>query len=374
MATRKQVVSILLMGLAVSALMLPGSMAAEGAAGAGGGGRSGIRTNADSTMGGTGILKDELDDETRERTKRGLEWLAKHAAKDLGAGGYGSTSIAITALAGIAFLAGGNMPGEGPYGKEVDAVLDTVIKNTQETGLIAKPGDGSPMYDHGFATLFLAEVYGMTHRADVKEKLQLALRLIVSTQNKEGGWQYQPQPLTADTSATICQVMALRAARNAGIHVPRTTIDNAMNYTKRCQNADGGYRYMLTGGDSRSGWARTSASTVALYYMGKYEGTEIERAAEYLKRHLPGKGQADDGDPGAVAGYMFFYGNYYMCQTMFMLGGEHWAAYWPLIKTELVKRQQKDGNWTGEAGEVYATSMALIILQVPNRLLPILQK
>jgi hypothetical protein len=40
----------------------------------------------------------------------------------------------------------------------------------------------------------------------------------------------------------------------------------------------------------------------------------------------------------------------------------------------IVKQQGSDGSWNGEASQQYATSMALIILQVPNRLLPILQK
>ena len=45
------------------------------------------------------------------------------------------------------------------------------------------------MYSHGFGTLFLAEAYGMTHRPEVREKLQKAVRLIIDTQNAEGGWR-----------------------------------------------------------------------------------------------------------------------------------------------------------------------------------------
>ena len=59
---------------------------------------------------------------------------------------------------------------------------------------------------------------------------------------------------------------------------------------------------------------------------------------------------------------------------MFMAGGEAWEKYWPLIRADLLKRQGGDGGWNDQTGNVYATSMALIMLQVPNRLLPILQK
>ena len=107
------------------------------------------------------------------------------------------------------------------------------------------------MYGHGFATLFLAECYGMSPRPELREKLDKAVKLIVNTQNKEGGWRYQPQREDADISVTVCQVMALRAARNAGLYVPKETIDRSIDYVKRSQNADGGFMYMLQGGEPK---------------------------------------------------------------------------------------------------------------------------
>ena len=46
-----------------------------------------------------------------------------------------------------------------------------------------------------------------------REKLAKAVKLIRNTQNAQGGWRYQPRRTEADISVTICQVMALRAAR-----------------------------------------------------------------------------------------------------------------------------------------------------------------
>ena len=65
----------------------------------------------------------------------------------------------------------------------------------------------------------------MTRRPEIREKLQKAVRLIINTQNNEGGWRYQPVRADADLSVTICQINALRAARNAGIFVPKETVD-----------------------------------------------------------------------------------------------------------------------------------------------------
>jgi len=318
-----------------------------------------------STMGGSGPLPDEVTPDLQHRVKKGLDWLAKNLNSEAAMSSVGVDPTAIVGLAGIAFIADGSLPQNGPYGREVDRILDFILKNCQESGLVASPGYPSPMYGHGFATLFLSEVYGMSPRPDLKERLQNAIRLIVQTQNNEGGWRYQPVPQDADLSVTICQVMALRAARNAGIKVPKRTIDRAIDYVKKLQEPDGGFAYMM---NSRgSGFPRSAAGVACLYYMGEYDAPEIKRGLKYLMQRLPGKSE-NSGD------YHYFYGNYYATQAMFMSGGDSWAQYWPAIRKELATRQQADGSWNDQNGQIYATSMSLIILQVPNRLLPILQK
>jgi hypothetical protein len=322
-----------------------------------------------STIGGSGPIKDELDPATRDAVNKGLAWLAK----EVNSGDWmnqGGDSIAITALAGLAFLADGSAPNDGRYGRESQRLMENVLKNCQESGLIAAPNNSQPMYGHGFATLYLAEVYGMSPRPDVGEKLHNAVRLIVNTQQPDvGGWRYQALPVDSDISVTICQIMALRAARNAGVKVPNVTIDNAIQYVKKSQEPDGGFRYVINSGGS--GYPRSAAGVAALYYMrtGNAFADEIKRGIDYLKARIPGAGGPNDGEGN------FYYGNYYATQAMFMYGGAPWEAYWPGIRKVLLLKQDKvNGSWTGETGTVYATSMSLIVLQVPNRLLPILQK
>ena len=124
------------------------------------------------------------------------------------------------------------------------------MDHTEPSGFIINRDAVSqgPMYGHGFATMFLAECYGMSRRAELRGKLAAAVKLIVDSQNDEGGWRYWPDSTDADVSVTICQVMALRAARNAGLSVPKTTIDRCIEYVKKCQNPDGGFTYMLGDG------------------------------------------------------------------------------------------------------------------------------
>ncbi len=178
-----------ILGAAAAGLLV----CAAGSFGAAPAAPAGPAENSQSTVGGTGPLKNELDNKVREAVKKGLSKLADMQGTDGGFNGgpygAGGENVAIAALAGLAFLADGNMPGQGPYAKNVEKALDLILKSCQESGLISTAGYGSPMYGHGFASLFLAEIYGESPRQDVKEKLQNAIRLLVLTQNKEGGWR-----------------------------------------------------------------------------------------------------------------------------------------------------------------------------------------
>src|SRR5262245_38254877 len=123
------------------------------------------------------VRGDEITPAQQKSVSRGLTWLATHQKPDGSFGGEEmAPRVAITALAGLAFMQAGNLPGRGKYGDNVSRCLDYVLNNCQESGLVASDATHSPMYGHGFATLFLGEIYGMTGDDRVKEKLQRAVR------------------------------------------------------------------------------------------------------------------------------------------------------------------------------------------------------
>ena len=109
-------------------------------------------------------------------------WIAKigyklntnyqHTAADKG-------HVGVTAAAGMAFLAGGHLPGRGEYGKNVEAALEFVLSCVQGDGYITH--GGSRMYSHAFASRCLAEVFGQTHRQDIKAKLQLTIDMSLAS-------------------------------------------------------------------------------------------------------------------------------------------------------------------------------------------------
>jgi hypothetical protein len=315
---------------------------------------------------------DMMTDETRDAIDRGLAWLARTQREDgsFGTGGYAG-NIAVTSLAGLAYMTAGHMPGQGPYGEVVDKAIAYVLENTNTSGFIESriSTTHGPMYSHGFGCLFLAEAYGMTQRAEIREKLKKAVLLTISSQNKEGGWRYQPGSIDADLSVTVCQIMALRAARNAGIAVPKDVADRCTAYVRKSQNADGGFMYMIHGGSSAP--PRSAAGVVALYSAGVYEGKEIEKGLEYLLQNaLP----LPSARPSRRQSH-YFYGQYYAVQAMWQAGGDYWAKWYPAIRDELLKTQATQGFWDDPSVcNEYGTAMAIIILQTPNTHLPIFQR
>jgi hypothetical protein len=324
--------------------------------------------------------KDMLTPEAIKAVDRGLAYLAKEQHHD---GGFGERqydgNVAVVALCGLAFMAGGNQPGRGLYGRNVTRALEFVLSKEQTSphGFLCNPIGAShpgPMYSHGFATMFLAEAHGMVGDKDLRRRLRetltRAVQVIVKAQNQEGGWRYQPMPQQADISVTICQIMALRSARNAGLEVPRSCVDKCVDYIKGCQAADGGFRYFKQGGTSL--FPRSAAAVCGLYSAGIYQGREVTRGLSYLMQFKPTASRW--GYRGGDEMH-YYYGHYYAAQAMWTAGGDYWKQWFPAIREDLLARSRRDGAWTdNQVGTDYGTAMGCIILQIPNNYLPILQK
>lgn len=313
-----------------------------------------------------------MTDATVEAIEDGLRYLGDHQDRKngtFGPLGYGH-NVAVIGIVGLAFLAHGSTPERGRYSVVVRRCVDYILDHCQPSGFIRARGAGDerPMYGQGFATLFLAEVYGTTDDPRIRQQLSRAVRLIEKVQNAEGGWRYHPQRSDADISVTICQIMALRAARNAGIFVPDTTFERCTQYVKRCQNPNGGFMYMLSEpGDSM--FARSAAAVVSLNSAGVYKGPEIDKALAYLSRNEQALFEA-------AGGSYYFYGHYYAVQAMWHAGGRRWTSWYTQVRDLLLAEQAADGKWVDSIDEAnaYATAMACLVLMMPRNYLPIFQR
>ena len=309
---------------------------------------------------------------------RGLAALTKLQAAD---GSYHDQGIpvAATALAGMAYLAGGHTPNRGQYHAPSGKCLTSVLaRQDPATGYLGG-GDGGRMYAHGFATLYLAEVYGMTSDGAVRRALEAAIDCIHRSQNREGGWRYNPVPEDADLSVTICQVMALRAAHNAGIGgtASQDAIGRAVAYVRRCANGDGSFAYVAGGGmagGGPEGVPRAAAGTMCLIGAGITDPADatLGPALQFLGVNAP---QHLRQPPGQ---HYFWYGQYYTAQALFHHPDPAaWDAYWNDAGPIIASHQGPQGLWNAAespGGPAYATAMALIILQIPNHYLPIFQR
>ncbi len=300
---------------------------------------------------------------------RGLDFLASRQQEDgsFGTSGY-ARNVGVCSLVGLAFVAHGSTPTRGKYAAQISGCLDYLLAQADATGFLmaADASSRGPMYGHGFATLLLAEVYGMARQPQLRDRLGQAVDIILAAQNEAGGWRYQPTAQDADLSVTACQVMALRAARNAGIAVPRGAIERAVAYIKSCQNPDGGFRYMLEQ-NTDSQFARSAAAVVALYNAGIYAGEELDSGLDYVAGFAPGNQR-----PGAEA--YFFYAHYYAAQAMWHAGGDRFQQWFPAVRDDFIRRQDSRGAWQDAICSEYGTAMACIVLQIPENYLPILQR
>jgi len=325
--------------------------------------------------------------------------------------GKGIPHVGVTGLAVLSLLAGGHLPGRGPYGAAMDRAVRFLTVNMDEHGYIAsgKAGSRTRMYSHAFATLALAEVYGVSQQPRLRQKVQDAIEFTVKCQNQNGGWRYVPFTNDSDMSVTVCQIVALRAARNVGIKVPQATIDRALGYILRSAISSedgsgpaGAYWYQPHDQRfNRDSFALCAAGLTALFQAGLYEDAQVRA---YRDSH-------DDGrqtPPPPIARsvrymqeqyheeyarnpdhYFYYYGNYYAAQAMYQLAGHEqgkamWRRWYTTVRNHLLQRARsaKDGDgkriryWQSnvDSTHAYATACALLVLQFPLDHLPIHQR
>ena len=191
-----------------------------------------------------------------------------------------------------------------------------------------------------------------------------------------GGWFYTPGARMDEGSVTITQLQALRACRNVGIAVPKSTIDRAVAYLRYCQAPDGGIYYSAR--SRGSGRPPISAAALACFYSaGVYdrqaggsgpEAEMVERLWDFTRPYMvPSENFGDTWNH-------FFYKHFYYAQALYVRGGDEWDEYYEQMVDGLMRRQGPDGSWAGGVGPAYRTAIACIIMQLPYGYLPICQR
>lgn len=366
------------------------------------------------------ISKEELETQKilakyKSNVEAGLQWLAKNQARD----GHwdvppgGSHPIPMTALAGMAFLCEGSTMTQGKYSKEIELAVEYLLgRVTKKTGLIGRADDQREqqryMYGHGFATMFLAQVYGEEpdggRRKELEKVLTAAVLFIGKAQTNLGGWGYVSAADGSDFdegSVTITQLQALRACKNAGIPVPKEVIDKAGEYLRKSSvissrsdnpmTEEAGVTYSLRGGGG--GGIRpplTAAGICCMFSSGEYNNEMALKWINYCQKYIP------IDKTGRDSFGHWEYTHLYYSQVLYVLGEDRhakmrpdfakreaegekkllkWSRYREVIFDYLANKQSPDGSWnSGAVGPVYSTALHLIIMQLDKAHLPIYQR
>ena len=323
-----------------------------------------IRDKALQALGGSG--------ESEGAIKRSLDWFTRNQEADghwaiQRFGGQGGHDVAATGLVTLCYLGwGATHQKDGPYKEPVGKAIKWLAAKIKPDGDLR--GDGGSMYDHGIATIALAEACGLTKDAGLREPVEKITGFIVRAQNAQtGGWRYQPGE-AGDTSVFGWQLIALKSAELAGIPVPPKTFDLA---NKWLDSAAGGSRAGLYGYMDRNPKpAMVAEAMFARQLLGTpRDAPKMQESAEYLKTILP--------DKARTSFYFWYYGSLALYQHQ----GPVWEEWNQRLRQLLVSSQKQTGNeqgswdpageWSGESGRAVVTSMATLSLEVYYRYLPI---
>ncbi|MBL6764320.1 MAG: terpene cyclase/mutase family protein [Verrucomicrobiae bacterium] len=287
---------------------------------------------------------------------QGLRFLAQTQMKDgKWAENYGSQP-GVVGLSVVAFLAHGDDPNFGPFSASIRSGLDFILNNqNKETGYI-----GTSMYNHGFATLALAEAYGAVDEPRLGPALDKAVQLILISQkqNPKGGWRYSPESKEADTTVSGAQMVALLAARNAGLAVEESAIQRGLQFFQSCKTTEGGYGYTGPAGPNS---ARTAIGVLVLALAKQKSTPEYKSAFDYLEK-------------APLENHYYQYYLYYAAQAYFHSSPAAWRKWNAANIASLSATQNKNGSWDGPFGTTFATSASLLSLALNYRFLPIYER
>jgi hypothetical protein len=316
----------------------------------------------------------EFTPQSERSVARGNEFLMKTMHRDGGCGvDIGQpTDIGCTAMVGLALMAQGNTPVEGPKSREVQRILSFILRATEnmptdditsQTGTQLQNKIGRHAHSF-FAATFLSEVIGEGWDTEpVRDGLKRVVTAIVGSQTQQGHWGDQSW---APMLGTVMGWVGLRAAHYAGIKVGGSS-DLVANYIVQ--------QMQVNLAQNQGSWMHTlyknATGIRVLYALGKDDDPIAKKAFEDVKQ-LVNK----DNTAFSQAGGEEYLAFHLITETMLQKGGDDWGTWYPTMRDKIVGVQNADGSWTGHhciTSRTFCTAAAILVLTAPNRYLPISQ-
>lgn len=276
-------------------------------------------------------------------------------------------TLGATAMALLPFLGAGHTHRRGKFKQQIEAGLDYLVSQMQETGDGGALVDGGRLYSHGLATIALCEAYAMTKDRALAGPAQQAVDFIVWAQDPSGGgWRYAPRQ-RGDTSVVGWQLMALKSASMGRLRVPGETVHGVDRFLDSVA-ADGGAAYGYL--DAGSAPTTSAIGLLLRMYLGwQRDNPALLRGAQRIAAEGPIDGNV--------------YHNYYATQVLHHFDGGLWDDWNRKLRDHYVATQASAGHEAGSwffakhdhgsepGGRLYCTSMVCMTLEVYYRHLPL---
>lgn len=254
--------------------------------------------------------------------------------------------------------------------------LAYLIRNQDKSRDPKKSGFlGGNSYSHVLGTMALCEAYGLSGDEGLKVPAQLAVKYITQSQHPEGGgWRYSYQQ-AGDMSATAWMFLGIRTGQLAGMRIESSPLTRAERFIDSCAAGPSDaplsrYSYLP---DQPSKLSLSAAGLLTREYLGwPRDEPDLVAGSKYLMENMPP--EASD-----KLGPIYYY--YYATQALHHLEGPDFDLWNHRMREHLIRTQEKQyhqtGSWNPEGsdwgargGRLYATSLALMTLQVYYRHLP----
>ncbi|MCG8587395.1 MAG: terpene cyclase/mutase family protein [Pirellulales bacterium] len=316
----------------------------------------------------------EMTKGSEDATRKGNAFLKKCQNRD---GGYGQdansgqSDIGITAMVGLSMLAQGNTPIDGPKSRELRKITEFLLKAvdrmpandiTEQTNTQLQRKIGRHAHSF-FAAAFLSQVLGEDWESRrVRRALQKLTRVISAAQQEDGTWG---RGSWAPMLGTVMGWVSLRGAHSVGISVQADSEKTARKIVAQMKAFKGG------------GWMmqlyKNATGIRVLYALGEGNDATAKEMFKKVQDLIHNKANNVFSNAGGEE-YIAFH---LITECMLQAGGEDWKRWFPTIREGLVKSQNADGSWTGHhciTSRTFCTAAAILVLQSPNRFLPISQE
>jgi len=324
---------------------------------------------------------------TENAVLNGLHWLHRHQGADgmwsltgrqkdgsYADGGVTENKNAATAMAMLAFQGFGQTHQGGPIEKFRRSLARAArsLRKRQATdgSFTGNVPSHHQFYTQALCTLAICELYAMSQDKHLREPSERAIGYLVESQDAAGGWRYVFGS-DSDLSVSGWVMMALQSAKMAKINVPQETLYRFEEFLDSVA-VDGGSRYAYTPGSGVK-LSMTAEGLLCRQYLGwPQDNSHLLRGVQLLGKN--GIATFENSSD--------FYYWYYATQVLHNIEGEAWTNWNAVMSRVLPDRQETKGSergswspeedsWGQRAGRLYTTSLAIYMLEVYYRHLPI---